>query len=109
MCFCAMEMVLSHRSESWPPRTSRAYPGHEPKCTKARNSPRVGAGSPRLDQREQDRLADAAAGQQHDQPVDTEAHAARRRHAVLEGEQELLVQLHGLGIALRRSDRLRGE
>jgi hypothetical protein len=35
-------------------------------------------------QREQDRVADSEAGQVHDQPVDTQPHAAGRRHPVLQ-------------------------
>ena len=50
----------------------------------------------RLHQREQDRVTDSQAGQVHDQPVDTQAHAAGWRHPY-QGLQEILVDLHRLG------------
>ena len=41
---------------------------------------------PRADEREQQGLADVAARQHHDQPVDAHAEAAGRRHRVLQGD-----------------------
>src|SRR5690606_30747756 len=52
-----------------------------------------------LDQREEDRLADAEAGDGHQQAVDAHAHTARRRHAVLECAEELLIHPHRLEVA----------
>ena len=53
--------------------TSAACRGHVVRCT-----PRpAGHSALRLDQREQDRLADAEPGERHQQPVDAHAHAAR--------------------------------
>src|SRR5450631_1806729 len=51
--------------------------------------------------REEDDVADAlGAGEQHAEPVDPDAHAARRRHPVLEREQEVLVDALGLAPGL---------
>src|SRR3989304_10563369 len=56
---------------------------------------------PGAELREEDDLADRAlAGQQHHQPVDAHAQASRRGHAVLEGEEEVLV--HDLGLLVAR-------
>ena len=52
-------------------------------------------------QREEDRLADADALQQHDQAVDAQSHATGRRHAELQRAQEVLVDVHRLGVAGR--------
>src|SRR5690606_6774548 len=51
-----------------------------------------------LDERKEDRLADAEAGDRHEQPVDTHAHPAHGRHAVLHRAQELLVEPHRLDV-----------
>ncbi len=61
------------------------------------------------DDREQDGVADAQTGQVHDQPVDAQAHAAGRRHPVLQGIEEVLVDLHGLDVAGRGHQRLGDE
>ena len=61
----------------------------------ARPGPRLRGTS----QREQDRLADAEAGDRHQQAVDTHAHPAGRRHAVLKRLQEVLVEPHRLVVA----------
>src|SRR5690625_4737311 len=54
----------------------------------------------RLHERENDHVADARlVRQQHDYPVDAEPQAARRRHAVFECRQEILVQLVGFFVA----------
>ena len=63
----------------------------------------------RAQQREEDGLADPGVGEQHDEPVDPEAEAAHGRAALLEGGQEVLVELHGLGVAGRGGERLGGE
>ena len=50
--------------------------------------------------REQDHVADTlGSGEDHDQTVNAHAHSAGRRHAVLHGRQEVLIQL--LHIAAR--------
>src|SRR5699024_9035938 len=54
----------------------------------------------RLHEREEDRLADPQAGQRHQQPVHAHPHAAGRRERVLHGLEEVLVQTHGLVVAL---------
>jgi hypothetical protein len=55
----------------------------------------------RAHDREQDRLPDRLTGQQRQEPVDAHALAAHRRRAVLERPQEVLVELHRLGITAR--------
>src|SRR5665647_1223089 len=55
----------------------------------------------RSEQREQDRFADARAGEQHEQAVDAEPHTAHRRCAEFEGREEVLVELHRLEVARR--------
>src|SRR5690349_8402023 len=53
----------------------------------------------RLHQGEQQHVLDGrAVRQQHHHPIDADAHAARRRHAVFQGAQEVLVQ--GMGLVL---------
>ncbi len=42
----------------------------------------------------------SAPGQEHAEPVDADAHAAGGRHAVLEGEEEVLVDALGLAPGL---------
>src|SRR5256885_11073054 len=50
--------------------------------------------------REQDHVADAGAvGQQHHQAVDADAAAACGGHAVLEGTNEVVVEVHGFVVA----------
>ncbi len=52
------------------------------------------AASQLLHERERDDVPYAGAvSEQHDQAVDAEPHAPSRRHAVLEGRDEVLVQL----------------
>jgi hypothetical protein len=53
-----------------------------------------------LDQRKQDRFADAETGERHQETVDSHPHSTGRRHAVLEGAKEFLVQSHRLRVAL---------
>src|SRR5262245_6993535 len=49
---------------------------------------------------EEDDLADGAtAGEEHDEAVDADAEAAGGRHAVLQGDEEVLVQGLGLVVA----------
>src|SRR5215212_1976782 len=55
---------------------------------------------------EKDRLADAGAGEQHDQPVHADPDPARGWHAVLHGLEERLVEVHRLGVATGREQRL---
>src|SRR5665647_2512018 len=54
-----------------------------------------------FEQREQDRLADARAGEEHEQAVDAEPHTAHRRCAEFERREEVLVELHRLEVARR--------
>jgi hypothetical protein len=55
----------------------------------------------RLHGRKEDDVPDARrVGKQHNQPVDTDADAARRWHAVFERGAEVLVDHHGLVVAL---------
>ena len=65
--------------------------------------------SARPDEGEQDRVPDVLAGKHDHQAVHAHAHATGRRHRVLEREQEVLVEFHGLRVAARREQRLRGE
>src|SRR5690349_21132238 len=51
--------------------------------------------------REQDGLPDADALQQHHQTVDAETHAPSRWHAELQGAEEVLIDVHRLGVAGR--------
>src|SRR6266540_5136854 len=51
-------------------------------------------------QREEDRLPDAQAGERHEQAIDSDAHSPGRGHAVLHRAQEVLVELHRLGVPL---------
>ena len=47
-----------------------------------------------LHERERNHVPDAGAvGEQHDEAVDPEAHASRRRHAILQSRDEVLIQL----------------
>ena len=62
-----------------------------------------------LDQRERNRLADALAGENHEQTVDAHAHATARREALLHGDEEVLVHDHGLGVAVGGREGLRLE
>jgi Molybdopterin oxidoreductase len=71
-----------------------------------RNLPPVSGSGLGLYQREQDRVADAKAGQVHDQPVDSQSHTAGGRHPVLQSLEEVLVDLHRLGIAGGGAQRL---
>ena len=49
---------------------------------------------------EQENVTDSGAvGEQHDQTVDANAHAASRRHAVLESTDVIVVEAHGLVVA----------
>ncbi len=49
---------------------------------------------------EQDHVADAGAvGQQHHKPVDADAAATGGRHAVFEGADEIVVEIHGLVVS----------
>ena len=50
-------------------------------------------------ERKQDGVADADAEQEHQEAVDAEAHAAGGRHAELQCAEEVLVDVHGLGVA----------
>src|ERR1700689_4935942 len=59
----------------------------------------LGLAGPQL--REKDDVPDAfGAGQEHAQAVDADAHAPGRRHAVLQGEEEVVVDALGLAPGL---------
>src|SRR5919107_832250 len=77
----------AHRSTTRPATRSPADVGP---------APSAGLGTHR---REEDHLAHRLAGEQHEQPVDADAGATHRRGAVLQRAQEVLVELHGLGVA----------
>src|SRR3954449_12941155 len=64
----------------------------------AKRTGRFSSGNDWPHEGEQDRLTDSEPGQCHHETVHAHAHAAGRRHPVLECLQEILVEHHRLGI-----------
>src|SRR3954471_904451 len=74
-----------------------------------RNGPLRNLGGKWADQREQNRLPDTETGEGHHEAVHAHPHSTGRRHAVLEGLEEVLVEHHRLGVTRRGEQRLLGE
>jgi len=88
--------------------TSLIRPADEPEWMKdARLMPAIAVGAAMVRENLPERLRQRL--EEHDEPVDPQPQTPHRGRAVLEGAQEVLVELHRLRVATGRTQRLGGE